>query len=52
LDEYSLDDLQQVKKLTADWIDHYNHERFPQTLGMQTPASFLIYFWVLRLRAA
>jgi putative transposase len=37
LDQYQFDDLQEVRKLTADWIDHYNHERPHQALGMQPP---------------
>ena len=37
LDQYQFDDLQEVRKLTAEWISHYNHERPHQALGMQPP---------------
>jgi putative transposase len=35
LDQYQFDDLQEVRKLTAEWISHYNHERPHQALVMQ-----------------
>ena len=37
LDQYQFDDLQEVRKLTVEWISHYNHERPHQALGMQPP---------------
>jgi putative transposase len=37
LDQYQFDHLQEVRKLTTEWIDHYNHERPHQALGMQPP---------------
>lgn len=37
LDMYLFDNLQEVKQLTREWINHYNYERPHQALGMQPP---------------
>jgi len=37
LDMYIFDNLQEVKRLTNQWIKHYNFERPHQALGMQPP---------------
>lgn len=37
LDMYVFDNLQEVKQLTKEWINHYNFERPHQALGMKPP---------------
>jgi putative transposase len=37
LDQYVFDNLKEVRILTEEWLEHYNHERPHQALGMQPP---------------
>ena len=36
---YLFDNLQEVKQLTKEWINHYNYERPHQALGMKPPCG-------------
>ena len=37
LDMYLFENLKEAKKLTREWVNHYNYERPHQALGMQPP---------------
>ena len=37
LDMYCFENLGDVRELTGAWVEHYNHERPHQALGMQPP---------------
>jgi putative transposase len=40
LDAYIFEDLSQVRVLTEEWIDEYNHSRPHESLGGMTPVQF------------
>jgi len=40
LDSYLFDSLQEVKQITRQWIESYNHERPHESLSDQSPSDF------------
>ena len=42
LDIYRFESLQEVRKKTLIWIEHYNTERPHESLGNQTPSAYLL----------